>query len=82
MSELQKIKKSARVNVRLKRLIKELTEVGNHYNIGCCIIERMITNGVDEAKKELEERDETKNHFISKGVFEEVFVIIEKHLNE
>jgi len=81
MSELKKVKKSNRVNVRLKRVVNELTKEGNHYNIGCTLLEEFIIHGMKDFEKEIENRDETKNHFISSRCYEQTFEIVKKHLS-
>ncbi len=81
MEELKKVKKSNRVSVRLRRAIKELTDKGNHFNVGCAILEDIIVQGIKAQNKVLENRDSKGDYFISSHIYEETFKIIKKHLN-
>lgn len=74
------LKKSSRVNVRLKRLIKDLTEEGNRTNIGCVILEDIIIKGIEAELKLLKKRDPEKNYFIGNGIYKQTDEIIKKHL--
>jgi hypothetical protein len=74
------MKQSKKVSVRLKRAIAELTEKGNHYNIGNVILEDLIIQAIKLKEEEIKTMDRTRNYFVPICHFEETFEIIKKHL--
>ena len=76
------MKKSKKVQVRLKRAIADLTEEGNHCNIGNAILENLIIEAIKLKEEEIKTLDRKKNYFIPISMFEETFQIVKKHLAE
>ena len=74
------MKKSTKPSVRIKRAVKQLTDVNPRYQIGNVLFEQIINLGVQEAKSQLKEIDKTKNHFISPSMWEHCIEILEENL--
>tara|TARA_R110000851_G_scaffold331052_1_gene504637 strand:+ start:564 stop:797 length:234 start_codon:yes stop_codon:yes gene_type:complete len=74
--------KSKKAQVRIKRALNELTEAGNHINIGCFIFEDMIKTAMDKLGKEIEEIEgkEQKNQIIPLSCYKETLLILKKHI--
>jgi hypothetical protein len=80
MSEAKVYKsKSRKPSGRINRAIKELKDAGR-FEIGCAIFEQIIDHGVQEVELILKEMDRSKNYIITPELFEEVIVILRKHL--
>lgn len=75
------MKQSKKPNIRINRAVKQMTQEGNGYNIGCIIFEEIIRKGVIQMKEELQELDPEKNYIIHPNLFKTTVKIIETHLN-
>ena len=74
--------KSKKAQIRIKRALNELTEAGNHINIGCFIFEDMIKTAMDKLGKEIEEIEskEQKNQIIPLSCYKQTLLILKKHI--
>ena len=72
--------KSKKPSIRIKRAVKQLTDVNPRYQIGNVLFEQIINLGIQEAKNQLKEMDPNKNHFVGPGMWQECIQILEQNL--